>query len=144
MARRNGYRSLDVGRRYRQTLTAWAVGILGPSLAATALVALEVSTRCQADSVDCSVGPEIVLVLPVLLVSLVTVGPWAVYASLRRAGDPLAGSTAQWALLFVVPSIPLVALTGGAALLLVPPLAGRSLALRRHHAHRAPEPEVVA
>ena len=128
------------GRHYGRTLVAWAVGVLGPPLAAGALVALEVSTRCQADSVDCSWGLEVLLILPVLFVSLVTVGPWAVYASLRRARDPLAGSTARWALLLIVPSIPVVGLTGGVALLLLPPLGARALARHRHEAEvRGPE-----
>lgn len=143
MLHTNGDRLLDVGRRYGRTLLAWVLGVLGPPLAAAALVALEVSTRCQADSVDCSWGLEVLLILPVLFVSLVTVGPWAVYAALRRAGDPLAGSTARWALLLVVPSIPVVALTGGMALVVLPPLGGRSLALRRHRADMARRPAAV-
>ena len=134
MAQTNS-RSFDVGRHYSRTLVAWALGVLGTPLAAAALVAVEVSTRCQAESVDCSWGPEVLLILPVLFVSVVTVAPWAVYAVLRRAGDPLAGSTALWALLLVVPSIPVVAVTGmGGAILLLPPLVGRALALRRHQA----------
>lgn len=125
-------RSPDVARRYGRTLLAWALGVLGPSLAAAALVALEVSTRCQADSVDCSWGLEVLVILPVVFVSLVTVGPWAVYAALRQSRDPLAGSTARWALLLVVPSIPVFLVTGGLALLVVPPVGGRALARRRH------------
>jgi uncharacterized membrane protein YhaH (DUF805 family) len=137
-------RYFDVGRHYGRTLLGWTLGVLGPPLAAAALVALEVNTRCQADSVDCSWGLEVLLILPVVFVSLVTVGPWAVYASLRRARDPLAGSTARWALLLLVPSIPVFLVTGGIAFLLVPPLGGRALALRRHHAARAPDLEAVA
>jgi hypothetical protein len=127
------------------TAGRWWHGPSGPrpTLAAGALVALEVSTRCQADSVDCSWGLEVLLILPVLFVSLVTVGPWAVCASLRRAGDPLAGSTARWALLLIVPAIPLVGLTGGGALLLLPPLGARALARHRHQADVARRPEVV-
>jgi hypothetical protein len=143
LARTNEDGTHDVGRHYGPTLVAWALGVLGPPLAAAALVALEVSTRCQADAVDCSWGLEVLLILPVLFVSLVTVGPWAVYASLRRSRDPLAGSTARWALLLVVPSIPLVGLTGGVALLLVPPLGARALALHRHQAEVERRPEAV-
>ena len=136
-------RRVVVGRHYGRTSVAWALGVLGPALAAAALVALEVRTRCQADSLDCSWGLEVLLILPVLFVSLVTVGPWAVYAALRRARDPLAGSTARWALLLVVPSIPVVGLTGGGALLLLPPLGARALARHRHQADVARRPEAV-
>jgi hypothetical protein len=56
--------------------------------------------------------------------------PIAAYLLLRRLGDPLAGSTARWALVLILAMVPATFFVRGLALL-VPPLGGRYLALQR-------------
>ena len=115
---------------YGRVVLAWLLGVLLLPGVVAVLLSWAADSRCDAGATDCSWGLEVLLVLPVLAFSLVTVGPLAVYLLLRRLGDPLAGSTAGWALLLVLGMVPAVFLVRGLAILL-PPLGGRYLAVRR-------------
>ncbi len=111
-------------------MLAWIVGVLLLPGAVTALLSWAADARCDSGATDCSWGLEVLLILPVLAFSILTMGPLAVYVLLRRLGDPLAGSTARWVLLLVLAVVPVAFFVRGLAFL-VPPLAGRYLALRR-------------
>lgn len=117
-------------RLYGRVVLAWLLGVFLLPGALAGLLSWAADARCDAGATDCSWGLEVLLVLPVLARSLVTVGPLAVYLLLRRLGDPLAGSTTGWVLLLVLGMVPAVFLVRGFAILL-PPLGGRYLALRR-------------
>ena len=117
-------------RLYGRVVLAWLLGVFLLPAALTGLLTWAADARCDAGATDCSWGLEVLLVLPVLALSLVTVGPLAVYLLLHRLGDPLAGSTTRWVLLLVLGMVPAVFVLAGFALLL-PPLGGRYLALRR-------------
>ena len=115
---------------YGRIVLAWIVGVLLLPGVLTALLSWAADARCDAGATDCSWGLEVLLILPVLALSFVTMGPLAVYLLLRRIGDPLAGSTARWAIVLLLATLPAAFFVRGLALLL-PPLAGRYLALRR-------------
>ena len=112
---------------YGRVLLAWLLGVFPLPGALAGLLSWAADARCDAGATDCSWGLEVLLILPVLAFTLVTLGPLAVYLLLRRLGDPVAGSTARWTLLLVLAIVP----AGVGLALLLPPLAGRYVALRR-------------
>lgn len=117
--------------RYVRTFVAWLLGVAVPPLVSLALIFLAVSARCDDDAIDCSWGLEVLLLLPVVFLCLFAVGPAAVYCALRLVRDPLPGRTVKWAVVVTLPSLALAVLTGGLALLVLPPLGGRYMALRQ-------------
>ena len=122
--------------RYGAVFLSWVAGVVLPPLAVALPLLWAADARCDSGMTDCSWGLEVLLILPVLALSLVTMGPVAVRLVLGRLKDPLAGSTARWALLMVPACVPLLFLLRGPGLLFIPPLAGRYLALRRAERRR--------
>ena len=123
-------------RRYVRTFLAWSAGALVPPLlVGLALLAWSRSV-CSPDATDCDWGLQYLLVIPVLAVTMLGVGPVGAWAALRRIGDPAAGATALWtagfgAVCLVLALVLVLVLPAALAVLLLPPLAGRYIALRR-------------
>ena len=111
-------------RRYVQVVVAWAVGAAVIPAVSTYALSKAADARCDSGMTDCSWGLEALIILPVLVLSLLTMGPLAVYLYLRRKGDPAAGATAGWALVCIPPSVALILFTGGLGVLVFPPLRG--------------------
>lgn len=122
--------TVKIAPQYGRTLAAWLIGTLTPPIVTLVALAIWVNARCSPESVDCSWGFEFLLAIPVYGLSLITLGPLGVYLALRWARDPLAARTAWWSLALVVPSLPAL-LVFGLGEGLIPPLAGRYLALRK-------------
>jgi hypothetical protein len=128
-------------RRYVRVVVSWAVGAAAvPALLIYAL-SEAADARCDSGMSDCSWGLEVLLILPVIVLSLLTLGPLALYLSLRRAHDPIAGATTGWAMVCLPASAPLLVVTGWLGLLVIPPLGGRSIALWRERRWATPRRE---
>ncbi len=112
---------------YGRVLLAWLGAVLVPVFGLVLAYSAALSHRCGPGRVDCSWGLDVLLLIPLALVVGLTVGPLAVYVTLRLSGDRRrAARTAAFAAALVIPSLVL----GGVGLLVAPPLGGRYLALR--------------
>lgn len=122
--------------RYGRVFLAWAAGLLGPALVALAVayVADYSGSGCISFLFDCVTGLDAVLLVavPFLLLSSLTVAPLAVYVSLRMGHDALAARTAVLSLAVAVPAVVLSAVLfpGGLPVLAAPAVGGRYAALR--------------
>jgi hypothetical protein len=119
-------------RRYVQVVVAWVLGAAAIPALFTYALGKAMESRCETGMTDCSWGLEVLIIIPVILLSLLTMGPLAMYLYLRRKGDPVAGATTGWALVCIPTLLPLLLLARVPGLVVwLPPLAGRWFALRR-------------
>jgi hypothetical protein len=118
-------------RRYVHVVVAWALGASVIPALFTYALSEAMDARCDSGMTDCSWGLDVLLILPVIVLSLLTMGPLGLYLYLRRKRDLVAGATTGWALVCIPASIPLLMLSGGLGILVFPPLGGRWIALRR-------------